>query len=293
MFAYDAVVGFFLDKRGLTHYNQGMDNFTIVTGACGGLGKAFCEELASGGNNLFITGTNLERTKNWADELKAKHPEIKVEFCVCDLAKETDRENVFKVIKEKNLKVSRLINNGGAIVEGALLCFDNAQVLNAIRVNCEGTVDLTYKFLSEFKSDVEVLTVASLGAFYPMPYMSLYSASKRMQVNLMLALREEVKGKNIKISTLCPGAIPTSDAMKKAIKSQGLGGKLSSAEPQKIAKYSLKKLEKNKAIIIPGAFNRMLKFFSCFVSERLVCKMVGKRWAKANKKREGENGNGK
>ena len=102
----------------------------------------------------------------------------------------------------------------------------------------------------------------------------------------MVALREEVKPKNIKVCTLCPGGIPTTKEMIDAIKAQVLGGKLSSQSPEYIAKYALKKLRKNKAIIIPGAFNRILHFLGKFAGETIIAKAVGKRWAKANTKRK-------
>lgn len=262
-----------------------MKDFTIITGACGGLGRAFCEELAKTAHNLFLTGTNYEKTQAWAQELKQKYPEIDVDFCVCDLSDPQSRRDVFKTLEEKQITAERLINNGGFIAEGALLDFDDEKVLKIIRVNCEGTVDMTQKFIKMFGSGTEILTVSSLGAFYPMPYMSIYSSTKRMLVNLMVALRSEVKDKNIKVCTLCPGGIPSNEEMKKAIAAQGISGKLSAQSPEYIARYALKKLAKNKAIIIPGAFNRMLKVLGKPFSEVWVSKMVGKRWQKANAKR--------
>ena len=266
--------------------NNEKDKWTIITGACGGLGKAFCLALAKKGCNLFITGTNEQRTNDWANELAKKFPQIKVDYAVCNLSNEDHRKRVFEILKEKNIILNRLINNAGYIAEGGLLDFSDEQVLEIIKVNCEGTVDMTQKFIKAFGGGTEILSVSSLGAFYPMPYMSVYSATKRMIVNLMVALREEVKEQKIKVSTLCPGGIPTTEAMKQAIKSQGLGGKLSSASPEYIAEYALKKLSKNKAIIIPKMFNRFLKVAGKPLSEVMIAKAIGNRWKKANSKRK-------
>ncbi|MBQ7578924.1 MAG: SDR family NAD(P)-dependent oxidoreductase [Clostridia bacterium] len=266
--------------------NKKLDNrFTIITGACGGLGSAFCECVAQSGENLIITGTNSERLEAKKQELLGKFHDIKVFTFKMDLSVPEERVAFFEFLKENNLKPHRLINNAGFIAEGGLLDFSDDKVLKIIRVNCEGNVDLTQKFIKMMGDNIEILTVSSLGAFYPMPYMSVYSATKRMIECQMVALHEEVKPKNIKVSALCPGGIPTTKEMIDAIKAQGLGGKLSSQSPEYIAKYALKKLEKNKAVIIPGAFNRFLHFMGHFASETTIAKMVGKRWAKANKKR--------
>jgi len=261
-------------------------SLTIVTGACGGLGSAFCAELAKAGESLVITGTNEDRLKQKKEELENLNKNIKV-FCFkMDLAEPEERVAFFDFLKKENLRPHRLINNAGFIAEGAMLEFSDEKVLKIIRVNCEGTIDLTQKFIKMFEDNIEILCVSSLGAFYPMPYMSVYSATKRMIECQMVALREEVKPKNIKVCTLCPGGIPTTKEMIDAIKAQGLGGKLSSQSPEYIAKYALKKLSKNKAIIIPGAFNRMLHFLGKFAGETMIAKAVGKRWAKANTKRK-------
>lgn len=37
--------------------------YSLVTGATGGIGSAFCEELASRGESLFITGRSRENSK--------------------------------------------------------------------------------------------------------------------------------------------------------------------------------------------------------------------------------------
>ena len=261
-------------------------NVTIITGACGGLGKAFCREIARLGDDLVITGTNLERTKANAEELMREFEGITVKFFKLDLAQEEDRNQFFKWLQSEEIVANRLINNAGYIAEGALLDFDDETVKKVVRVNCEGTVDLTQKFIKMYGNDLEILTVSSLGAFYPMPYMSIYSSTKRMLEALMVALRYEVKDKNIKVSTLCPGGIPTTQAMKDAIKTQGLSGKLSAKSPEYIAKYAIKKLRKNKAIIIPGAFNKFLHFIGKLAGETFTAKTVGSRWVEANKKRE-------
>ncbi|MBQ7453326.1 MAG: SDR family oxidoreductase [Clostridia bacterium] len=263
-----------------------MKNVTIITGACGGLGKAFCREVARQGDDLIITGTNLERTKANAEELMQEFPELNVKFFKLDLSVEQERDDFFKWLENEGEGVHRLINNAGYIAEGGLLEFDDETVKKVIRVNCEGTVDLTQKFIKCYKDNLEILTVSSLGAFYPMPYMSIYSSTKRMLEGLMVALRYEVKDQNIKVSTLCPGGIPTTQAMIDAIKTQGVSGKLSAKTPEYIAKYALKKLKKNKAIIIPGAFNRFLYFTGKLAGETFTAKVVGRRWLKANKKRE-------
>ena len=102
----------------------------------------------------------------------------------------------------------------------------------------------------------------------------------------MTALAVELKNTNVTISVVCPSGIYTTEAMRKAIESQGLAGKLSSHEPEFIASYALKKASKKKLIVIPGRFNRFLKRVSSPFSEKFLAKVVGGRWEKSQKKRD-------
>ncbi len=43
--------------------------YTLITGACGGLGRAFVRVLAERGENLFLTGRSGERLSALANEI--------------------------------------------------------------------------------------------------------------------------------------------------------------------------------------------------------------------------------
>ena len=260
------------------------NKFTVLTGACGGLGQAFSKELVSAGNNLIITGTSQAKIDAFIAELKKINPKVCVLGFVMNLSSEDSIASFVEELTKLNVEVNRLINNAGLIVEGGFLDLSESQVLNAIKINCLGTVSLTRKMLKAFEIK-EILTTSSLGGFYPMPQMSTYAATKSFLEKFMASLHEELKPQKIKVSVLCPGGIPTTAAMKDAIISQGVGGKLTAKSPEYIAKYALKKLKNNKTVIIPGFANRFVRFISRFCGEAFLAHRVNKMWQKANKKR--------
>ena len=150
-----------------------MEKCILITGACGGLGKSFVKACAKENMTLVLTGTSDKKLKALLEELKRELEGVKVFVVVCNLAKKEDRESLVKFISDNNLVVSRLINNAGVIIEGDLLRFEDEEILNAIRVNCEGTLDITQKFLKvrDEKEKFEVLTVSSVASTYPIPHM--------------------------------------------------------------------------------------------------------------------------
>ena len=52
--------------------------YTLLTGACGGLGGAFARLLAQRGRALFLTGRSEERLKALAKQLSEKYPALPV-----------------------------------------------------------------------------------------------------------------------------------------------------------------------------------------------------------------------
>ena len=219
-----------------------MEFYSLITGATGGLGRAFVFECASRGDNIVLTGTNHVKLNNIVSEIKEKFPNIKVFSKTCDLSSEHSRNEFFAFLEQENISINFLINNAGAIIEGEFLSHSNDQILKAIRVNCEGTIDVTQRIIKNKSEDssLHVVTVASMAGYYPMPYMATYAGTKAMLKNFMIALNKEMKGKNVYITTICPSGIPTSDAMKEAIKSQGFAGKITACSPERIAKTSLR-----------------------------------------------------
>ena len=261
--------------------------YVIVTGATGGLGKAFCEILARNGKNLILSATKQVKIEEFRLELLKINSSIDIVCKQCDMSNWESRKDFFDFIRQSNYQIEMLVNNAGYITEGAIGSATAESLIQAVRVNCEGTVDLT-KFVVDCHKTSEklnILTVSSFAAFQPMPYMAIYAATKSFLLSFMTALREEVKNEGIVVSTALPSGIYTTQAMKEAIASQGIGGKLASHSPEYIASYALKKAEQGKAIIIPGAFNRFTKFASNFVSYTKLAKIAGKRWRKSQVKR--------
>ena len=264
-----------------------MENFTLITGATGGLGKAFSEKCAKRGDNLVISGTKQERLDELKKEINTKYPEIKIVAMACDLSDENERVKFFDAVKKQKININFLINNAGLIVEGDFINMSDEDALKVIKVNCEGTIDFTQKVIKarDDRMPLHIITVASLAGYYPMPHMAMYAATKAMLKSFMVALALEMKDKNVFITTVCPSGIYTSDAMKEAIKAQGFNGKITANTPEQVAEFALKASKKHKIIVVPKAVNRFVKFISKFPSEKSLAKTTGRMWKKSQDKR--------
>lgn len=267
--------------------NQKTNSFTLITGACGGLGKAFVKLCAKNKENLVLLGTSMKKLERFAEENQEILDGLTIKLVKCNLTEKLDRENVKTFLIENNIKINKLINNAGIIIEGDLKKFDDEQIVNTVEVNCVGTIDLTKKLL-EIRDETqkfEVLTVSSVAGFYPIPHFAVYSATKSFLTSLMTALAYEYKRENVVFTTVCPGGMETTKEMRESIKSMGLGGKLSTLETDKVAKIALKALKRKKKIVVPGFFNKLLVFLSKIFPKTVLAKVSGKIYYKSQRKR--------
>ncbi len=259
---------------------------TLLTGACGGLGQAFTRELLLKDEPMLLCGTNETKLQALKETLLSQKPDSIIYTFKLDLSNLDNINALDNYLNENNLIVSRLINNAGFITEGSIESAETSTLIQAIRVNCEGTIALTKLILLRRSESLKIITVASMAANYPMPYMAIYASSKALLKSFMLSLRYEYRKDNVKVTTVLPSAIATSDAMKSAIAAQGFKGKISCVSPEKIARKSLKANEKNKATLIPGGFNKFVNLVSKLVPMKLQIHFIGSSWRKSQNKRD-------
>ena len=259
----------------------------IITGATGGLGRAFVYECAKRNYDLVLTATNINRLNNLKDEILKSYPNLSIETIECKLNEKKSRENLYDFLSALEIKPNILINNAGFIFEGSVLGCSMDEISNCIDVNIKGTTELTYWFLTNREKSVKnyCLFVSSMASYYPMPQMATYAATKSYLTHMAISLRHELKNVNVNVSCICPGGMATSEEMKKSLKSQGIGGKLSAQPTEKVARIGIKNMLKNKAVCVPGFFNKLTIWFSCFFPKKVIASFVGNRWTKCEKKR--------
>ena len=255
--------------------------YTFISGATGGIGKAFVFECARLGYNLFLTGRSQEKLEKLKQELNVFG--VSIITYACDLTNENCRAQMIEYIRSNGIKVNRILNVAGVDTQKAFLEYTQEKLLFQLRVNSEATISLTHALLSLREGETEVLTVSSMSGASPMPYFAIYSATKAMLTNFFTSLHYELKKEGVKVTTVLPGGVYTRPDIIQDIKGQGIWGKLSAKTPEFVAKKSLKKVAKNQLIYIPGFFNKVLYFIMKVVPKRIVLRFIANRWKKQTK----------
>lgn len=258
-------------------------NYTFISGATGGLGKAFCETCAQRGYNLFITGRSELKLQTLKEELLKINPNIKIDYFACELDKGSSRAKMSEYISNNDYYFDRILLVAGVDTQKAFCDYTLEKLLFQLRVNAEATTALAYELLKRKTEKCELLAISSMSGVSPMPYFAIYSATKSMIINLFTALHYELKKDGVKVTVVMPGGIPTRPDIIEDIKCQGLWGKLSSLPPKTVAEKSLKALKKNKVKYIPGGFNKFLNFIMKLAPQKVKLKFIANRWSKQTK----------
>lgn len=257
----------------------------LITGATGGLGKAFAVECASRGWGLLLTDLHAQALETLADGLRKSYG-VPVAQRACDLTEADSRAELFRWIEQQGLRFWGLINVAGTDFEGPFFEQSRQQISTIIRLNVEGTLDMTHAIL-ELRDPMvpfRIINVASLAAFFPMPVKATYAASKRFLLDFSLALRNEVRDLGATVTVLCPAGMPTTPGCVQAIEAQGLMGQLTTQNTGAVANLALNDALKGKAVCIPGRLNRFLQLVGSLAPSALVAGLVGKRWKSARQK---------
>jgi len=124
-------------------------------------------------------------------------------------------------------------------------------------LNNKVMVEMTYHFLPELERHKQafILSLSSLEARLPLPYKAIYTGTKNFVYAFSLAIAQELKFSNIKVSVLCPGPVLTNPEGLSRIKAHGKRSRLLMMYPDEVARIAVRAMLKGKQVIVPGVLN--------------------------------------
>ncbi|PWN92926.1 NAD(P)-binding protein [Acaromyces ingoldii] len=254
--------------------------YALVTGASEGIGEELALALARRGTHSLIlvarTRSKLERVERRIREacVSLGHTEVDVKIICEDLSATGAAEKVFQATK--GLPVAILANNAGMAIGGPTDNLELAKVEQILQLNIV-TLTLLVQLYTQTLVDAAayyrarqhlygkhrmagIVNMSSLSALMPIPHMSLYAASKAYVLSLTEALHHEHQMHNtgLAVVAILPGATVSPIWAKEG------------ADPSKVllpfttmddvVRATLKALDSNKAVIVPGYLNNVLSF---------------------------------
>jgi short-subunit dehydrogenase len=253
------------------------DHYAIVTGASSGLGKAFAERLALKGHNLLLIALPETGLPEQSRDIAARH-NVSVHYHETDLCVAEAPDEIKRYVSDRKLGIDMLINNVGIGYGGGIGEYSNDQIEESIFLNLRCITLMTNTFVGELKQRERafILNIGSFGGFLPMPYKSIYSATKSYIYHFSLGISEELRGTGVHVSVAMPGPIVTNHRVRKRIKEMGFIARSNLIEPDDAAAYILDRMLRGHGVIIPSRTVRLSYIVGSLLPYRLLMVIIGK-----------------
>jgi hypothetical protein len=239
------------------HNSMISKNYTLITGAGKGLGRALARECASRCRNLILISLPEENLCDFCNELENAY-DIVAHYFEMDL---TDINAVDRLVETvlNDFSIDMLINNAGV---GGSKPFDevtSAYIDNIIMLNVRALSLLTHAMIPELKRHERayILNIGSIAAYSPFPYKTVYPASKAFVNSFSLGLKAELMNTSVKVCVVNPGPVLTNGDVIDRINRYGYLGRISALTPEKAANICINAVFKGKGRIFPGIMTKL------------------------------------
>jgi uncharacterized protein len=251
----------------------------IITGASAGIGTALARVFADHGHELVLIARREGRLQELAQQIAAPNRPRPLVLGL-DLTQPGASERVAGALAAADLEPQYVVNNAGFGLWGASAQLSRDQQLAMVDLNVRTLVDLSLAFVDSLaRHRGGILNVASVAAFLPGPYMSVYYASKAFVLSFSDALRAEFAQRGIRVTTLCPGPVPT-EFQERAGGLPAQGGKWLTRSAEDVALAGYRGLMTGKTLVVPGWTNQIVAFLPRIVPRNFLADLMARMQAR-------------
>ena len=179
----------------------------VITGGTKGIGKSIA-------NLLYSKGLNISICSRHESDLALMRKEMSqidggdVHTSVVDVSKKDEVVRYAQEISQRLGRIDVIINNAGVFLPGEIHNEEEGTLEKMINTNLYSAYHLTRALLPEMLEygSGHVFNICSVASIKAYPNGGSYSISKFALLGFSKCLREELKDKGIKVTSILPGA---------------------------------------------------------------------------------------
>lgn len=179
----------------------------IVTGAAGGLGRAFAQAFAGAGAKVLVADVNLSGAQETAEMIKADGGEAHA--ATVDVTDTASCQALAATAQQVLGSVNTLVNNAalyGALERRPFDQIDEDVWDKVMAVNVKGVWQMSRAVAPLMKAHGgAIVNIASATVFSGSPHWMHYVASKGAVIAMSRVMAKELGGDNIRVNVIAPG----------------------------------------------------------------------------------------
>jgi short-subunit dehydrogenase len=179
----------------------------IVTGASRGIGRALAKELASRGVRVGLLARNRDALEEAAETLSGEGHLV----LAADVAKRREVERAIERFAKRAEGIDILAANAGIAHYGRFADVEVERAEEMVKVNVLGTIYAVHAALPHLleRRRGHIVVTSSGAGLRAFPEAAVYGATKAADRGFAEALRHELAGTGVSVTTVYPGEVAT------------------------------------------------------------------------------------
>jgi len=248
---------------------------TLITGASSGIGAELAHVFAEHGHELVLTARREAELEALAGAIAASgRPRPLV--LPLDLVQRDAVAQLAAALAANGVEPDNVVNNAGFGLAGKAAELDRDDQVAMVDLNIRALTELSLAFADSLaRHRGGLLNVASIAGFLPGPGMAVYYASKAYVLSFSEALHEELRGRGVRVTVLCPGPVATGFQARAGLPSGGLGeGGPLALSARRVAEIGYAGLVRGKRVVVAGLGSKLAVFFMGLMPHALLLPIV-------------------
>lgn len=255
--------------RGIHNGAKNMTKTALITGASGGIGRAFAVALANKGWTVTAAARTQDKLSALVRELGEGH-----EYLAVDLASTAGQDAVIDRLRQKHFDL--LINNAGAGVLGEFHEVPVERTLAMMHLNLDAVVRLAHAYLAGARAGDALINLSSTLAFVPMARSGVYCASKSFVTAFSESLWYEQKPRGVYVMGLCPGPTRSDFQTNAGGREEDLPQNMFQTAEVVVERALTALRRRSQPTVFTAAHNTLFSAFGRLVPRKLLANIAGK-----------------
>jgi uncharacterized protein len=248
---------------------------TLITGASSGIGAALAHEFARHGHELALVARRADRLEALVDAIAATGAARPLVLAM-DVTGAGAAGRIADRMAAFGFEPQYVVNNAGFGLLGEAARLDRAEQLAMIDLNIRVLADLSLAYVDSLsRHRGGILNLGSIAGFMPGPGMAVYYATKAFVLSFSEALHQELAPRNIRVTVVCPGPVPTEFQERAGIHGTA-GGALLNRSAESIAADGYAALMRGQSVLVPGFANKFVSIVPRFMPRKFFISSVAR-----------------